>query len=128
MPVVPDLNANINRMWRAYGGFTWALAPYTAVNFTTYVDTPEMKLLQFTIDPITYFARIRDLPKFIVVAADDEFMMPDWTNIWYDRLGGEKHLLIQPNEVHGLSFHMNDIMTSINTFYLSVAMGIKSRP
>jgi len=51
-------------------------------------------LLAFAIDPITYFARVKDLPKFIVVSANDEFMMPDWNNIWYDRLGGEKHLLI----------------------------------
>lgn len=73
------------------------------------VDTPEMNFLSYAIDPITYFARVADLPKFIVIAADDEFMMPDWNNIWYDRLPGEKHLLIQPNEVHGLSQHMKDI-------------------
>lgn len=76
---MPALNAKMNHMWRAYGGFTWAFTPYVATNFTTRVDTPEMNLFSYAIDPITYFQRVADIPKFIVVAADDEFMMPDWS-------------------------------------------------
>jgi PhoPQ-activated pathogenicity-related protein len=50
------------------------------------VDTPEMFEWTISTDPITYFDRLKELPKFIIVAADDEFMMPDWTNMYWDRL------------------------------------------
>jgi PhoPQ-activated pathogenicity-related protein len=73
-------------MWQAYGGFTWAFAPYTAVNFTTYVDTPELKEFLIAIDPITYFDRLKDIPKFITIAADDEFMMMDWIKMYWSKL------------------------------------------
>lgn len=29
-------------------------------------------------------------------------MMYDWTNIWYDRFEGEMHLMILPNDDHGI--------------------------
>ena len=40
VPVVPNLRADLHRMWQAYNGFTWALQDYINVNFTQYVDTP----------------------------------------------------------------------------------------
>jgi len=36
------------------------------------------------IDPEAYFDRLADIPKFIAVTSDDEFMSMDWTQIYYD--------------------------------------------
>lgn len=36
------------------------------------------------IDPDSYFDRLADTPKYIIVASDDEFMSLDWTQIYYD--------------------------------------------
>ena len=35
-------------------------------------------------DPINYFDLLTDIPKYIVVSSNDEFMSMDWTNIYYD--------------------------------------------
>ena len=34
VPIVPDISAEVHRMWQAYGGFTWAFDDYTALNIT----------------------------------------------------------------------------------------------
>lgn len=93
-PIVPDVNAGLHRMWQAYGGYTWAFSDFTKVNFTEWVDTPGMVAFSKAIDPAEYYDRLKDIPKHFVLSGDDQFMMFDWTNIYYDKLGGEKHLFI----------------------------------
>lgn len=72
--------------------------------------------------------RLEEIPKLVVVSSDDEFMMFDWTNIYYDKLGGEKHLLITPNAEHSMATNIPDVITSVTAFMKSIAQGIVSRP
>jgi len=80
-------------------------------------------------DPINYIDdRLAEIPKYIVVSSDDEFMSMDWTNIYYDRLKGEKHLIIVPNSEHSLYTGLYSMLSSLGTFVRSLAKGITERP
>ena len=79
------------------------------------------------IDPVNFLDRIENIPKFITVSSDDEFMSMDWTNIYWDKITGEKHLLIAPNTEHFMVTGIWDIMSSMASNIRSVMMGIKKR-
>jgi PhoPQ-activated pathogenicity-related protein len=36
------------------------------------------------VDPVNWFERLEKIPKFVTVSSDDEFMMMDQTNIYWD--------------------------------------------
>jgi PhoPQ-activated pathogenicity-related protein len=44
--------------------------------------------------------QLASIPKYIVVSSNDEFMSMDWTSMYWDKLQGEKHLIIIPNSEH----------------------------
>jgi len=75
------------------------------------------------IDPMNYFDRLENMPKLIMVTSDDEFMMMDWTNIYYDQLPGEKHLLILPNAEHSMVTGLPDVLPAVGAFARSIAAG-----
>lgn len=55
-------------------------------------------------------------------------MMSDWTNIWYDKFEGEKHLIILPNNDHGIE-SMDVVLTNWANFVRSLATpSITARP
>ena len=126
--LIPNLEAEIHRMWQAFKGFTWAFEDYAAVNLTEKMGSPEWEALTKVVDPIHYFDRLKDIPKYIVVSSNDEFMMFDWTNIYFDKLGGEKHLVILPNAEHTMATNLLGVVTSVTAFSKSIAHGITSRP
>lgn len=80
------------------------------------------------VDPINYLDQLADIPKYIVVSSDDEFMSMDWTNIYYDKLKGEKHLIIMPNSEHSLATGIYGALSAMGTFIRSLAAGIEKRP
>ena len=75
-----------------------------------------------------YGDRLKRLPKVVVLSSDDEFMMMDWSNIWYDDLTGEKHLLIVPNSEHTLASAIPEVLSCLGTTIRSIAAGITRRP
>lgn len=115
-------------MWQSYGGFTWAFQDYLALNLTQRMGTPEWKLAEAIIDPAEYFDRLEKIPKYVVVTSDDEFMMFDWTTIYYDKLPGEKHLWIVPNTEHEMYVNIRKILSALHTYQKSIASAIPSRP
>lgn len=82
------------------------------------------------IDPINYLERLDKIPKIVVLSSDDEFMMMDWTNIYWDKLGGEKHLLIAPNAEHSLATGLKTVLQTMGSFIRSLSMNhtIDQRP
>ena len=80
------------------------------------------------VDPVNWFERLEKIPKFVTVSSDDEFMMMDQTNIYWDQMPGESHLLIAPNTEHFMFTGILDIMSSMASNIRSVMMGIKKRP
>ena len=103
VPIVPNLVQEVHRQWQSYGGFTFAFTDYIAVNFTQLLDGPKFAKALQIVDPMYYGDRLKRLPKVVVLSSDDEFMQFDWSDIWYDELTGEKHLLIAPNSEHSLA-------------------------
>lgn len=64
----------------------------------------------------------------MVVSSNDEFMSMDWTNIYWDKLKGEKHLLIKPNSEHSLATAIYQVLSSMGTFVRSISSGKTLRP
>ena len=125
VPVVPDVKELIHWMWRAYGGFTFAFQDYTRVNLTERVDTPAMQELQHTVDPKYFLPQLSRYPKFIMISSDDEFMMMDWSEMWYDEMkaGGETHLLIVANAEHTMITGLVPALSSMSAAIRSIAAG-----
>lgn len=121
VPIVPDMDDEVHRMWQAYGGFTWAFQDYLDLNLIERIGTPEWEMMFKIIDPDQYWDRLAKIPKYVVVSSDDEFMMFDWTNIYYDKLPGEKHLLITPNAEHSLVTRILAVASTLNTYVRSIA-------
>lgn len=74
------------------------------------------------VDPLTYGSRLSKIPKLAVLSSDDEFMMMDWSNIWYDDYQqiGESHLLIPPQTDHALATNIYGVLSSMTTFIRSI--------
>jgi len=125
VPIVPDIIAEVHRQWRSYGGFTFAFKDYTEVNMTKYIDGPEFVEATKIIDPVHYSESLSRIPKVVVLSSDDEFMQMDWSNIWYDKLSGEKHLLIAPNSEHSLTTGIPEVVSTMSAFYTSIVYQTK---
>jgi PhoPQ-activated pathogenicity-related protein len=110
------------------GGLTFAFVDYTDANLTTELDLPEMTTLFSIADPINYIEQLATIPKYIVVSSSDEFMSMDWTNLYYDKLQGEKHLIIMPNAEHSMATGIYQSLSAMGTFVRSIAAGKSSRP
>lgn len=120
VPIVPDIIAEVHRQWRSYGGFTFAFKDYTEVNMTQYIDGPEFAMATKIMDPMYYGERLSRIPKVVVLSSDDEFMQLDWSEIWYDQLTGEKHLLIAPNSEHSLTTGIPEVVSTMSAVYNSI--------
>ena len=126
VPIVPNMIKEIHRMWMAYGGWTFAFTDYLAINLTVNVDTPQFAKAMSIVDPINYRERLSRLPIQAVLSSDDEFMMMDWSNIWYRNLtDGEAdlHLLIAQNSEHSLATGIPEVLPALSVFLSSIAHG-----
>jgi PhoPQ-activated pathogenicity-related protein len=92
------------------------------------IDNPDMVEAFNLIDPINYLDRLNKIPKYFLVSSDDEFMSMDWTNIYWNKFGGEKHLSIMPNTEHSMATGMYEAVSLISTYLRSVAAGKTDRP
>jgi len=115
-------------MWRSFGGFTWAFQDYLNLNLTQRMGSPEWKLAEEIIDPAAYLDRLEKIPKYVVLTSDDEFMMFDWTTIYYDKLPGEKHIWIVPNTEHEMYINIRKILSALHTYQKSIASNKPTRP
>jgi hypothetical protein len=120
---VPNITTEVHKQWRSYNGFTWAFKPYMDVGLVQYLDTPQNVKAMSIIDPANYWDRLAKIPKLITVTSDDEFMQMDWTQLYWDDVPGEKHLLISPNTEHICVTGLPTILGSIGTFLRSLAEG-----
>lgn len=112
-------------MWQAYGGFSFAFNDYTAVNLTTLIDSDEVKELFKIVDPVNYISRLNKIPKMVVDSSDDEFMMMEWTNNWFDDFNqeGEMNLWIGSNVEHSMATGVVGLMKTLGNFANSVFLG-----
>jgi len=79
-------------------------------------------------DPINYPDQLAKVPTYVIIAADDQFMSMDWSNIYYDKLTGENHLLIIPNADHSIKTGEFALLSTFGTYIRSIASGKEERP
>lgn len=129
VPVAPSIMKDMHRMWQAYHGWTFAFQDYYALNLTKMMDSPDfMDLLQI-VDPQYYVKSLARIPKLVVVSSDDEFMMMDWTDIWFDAFqGGETHMLIVPDSEHSMATGVFEATATLTAFAGSLMHSIPARP
>jgi PhoPQ-activated pathogenicity-related protein len=48
-------------------------------------------------------------------------MQFDWTNIWYNNIKGETHLLIAPNSEHSCATALPEILNTAAAMVMSIA-------
>ena len=52
------------------------------------------------IDVDLYNDRLAKIPKLVMVSSNDEYMQMDWTQLYWDKMQGEKHLQIIQDTDH----------------------------
>jgi len=120
VPIAPAIKEGLHHMWQAYGNWTFAFQDYLDVNLTRQLDDPGFEDLLRVEDPVYFMDRLENIPKMVIVSSDDEFMMMEWTRLWWDRLQGEKHLLIANNAEHSMATGIVQLLESIANFANSV--------
>jgi len=122
VPIVLDLLnliPSMHHMWRAYGGWTWAMKDYVNAGYPPHIDTPESVLLTSIIDPLAYKERLT-MPKMVVNSGNDEFFMPDNTHYWWDDMPGPKHWMFMPNSDHTTVTGIGEELPSIKVFLQTI--------
>jgi PhoPQ-activated pathogenicity-related protein len=121
VPIVPDLKIGMHHMMQAYGGWTFAFKDYMeAGNITKFLDDPNFEAMMKLVDPVNYVKRLERLPKLVLVASDDEFMMMEWTRLWWHKFTGEKHVMIANNAEHSEATGIVELLQSLGCFVKSV--------
>ncbi|KAJ9467326.1 Autocrine proliferation repressor protein A [Diplonema papillatum] len=131
VPIAPAIHHDMHHMFKAYGGWTWAFHDYYKLNLTMMVDTPQFAALLSIVDPFANpesLQRLARLPKHVIVASNDEFMMMEWTNYWWPSMPGEKYLTIVSDAEHSLGTNLPEAMESLFNTINSVFMGSTKRP
>lgn len=80
------------------GAYSFALADYYMANTTLFLDTLASFDLAQLIDPYAYMEYYRNKPIMIILAASDEFMLPENTKFFW------KEISVQANDKAYLRF------------------------
>ena len=84
-----------------WGSFSEKVEPYTKRGLLNRLDTEGGRRLLAIVDPYSYRHKLTQ-PKLIINGTNDDYWVTDATNLYWDDLPGEKHLLYVPNNDHGL--------------------------
>lgn len=124
--VIPILNIvpNLNHQWQAYGGWSFALEDYLAMNVTTFLNTEQFLEMAAIIDPFSYLDRLT-MPKLLICATGDEFFLPDSPQFFFSKLQGPTWLRMIANGEHTLSGHQYDLAVAVTEFYRAQITGVQ---
>lgn len=122
-PIIPTLIKELHHQYKSYGGFSVFFDDFMDAGLIPLIDTPLLKRAAQLVDPLNFNDQLATIPKMVVLASNDEFMMMEWTQFWYDQLKGEKHILITPNAEHFLVTNLPGAISAITTFIKSIASG-----
>ena len=117
---------SIRTMYRKYGGWTFALKDYYRMQIMGQIGNDATTLLAQLVDPYYYLPRYT-MPKLLVMSGGDEFLMPDDTWFYWDKLPGEKHMLLLQNAEHSLATGVLELIPAMQAVALGIALE-KPRP
>jgi PhoPQ-activated pathogenicity-related protein len=86
----------------SFGRYSEMIHDYEERKLLPLPDTTEARKLWAMVDPWVYRNRLT-LPKMLIHGTNDPYWAQDATNVYWDDLKGEKHLLYVPNAGHGLT-------------------------
>lgn len=118
-PIVSDL-LNMPRSfahhWGSYGFWAEALGPYEELGIFSWADSAENEALMAIVDPYRYLDRLA-IPKFLILAAGDDFFVSDSAQFYIHDLPGETHLRVVPNTNHYLDEALDSVFESLVPYY-----------
>jgi PhoPQ-activated pathogenicity-related protein len=127
VPIVLDalhMIPSLHHMWRAYGGWTFALSDYYDVNITGRIDEAGFEWLSSIVDPYYYLpdpTRLR-MPKLVINAAGDEFLQGDNDFYWWDFMPEPKFRQMDQNAEHSEATSIIEIIGTVgawvNTWFI----------
>ncbi|CAI5765836.1 Hypothetical predicted protein [Podarcis lilfordi] len=130
-PLVFDL-LNIIKSWhhqyRAYCGWTFAWRHIHELKITQKLDTPRFKILTSHVDPLAYNERYINKPKYLIIAAGDEFFPLDDSHHFFNELSGAKYFRATPNNDHLMTRDPSikiSIAMSVISFFLNTILNLK---
>ena len=127
IPIVIDMlnnEAMVRHHYQVLGFFSPALGDYVNHNiFPHLIGTPELRKVQAIEDPYSYRnrARMRDVPKYILNAAGDQYFLPDNSQFYYKDLPGSKAMRYVPNAKHDMAG--TDVGDSMVAYYQMILAG-----
>jgi len=80
------------------------------------------------IDPISFSDNLENIPIHITLTSSDEVQMMESSNLWYDKLPGEKHISISVDTEHYLLTNLRGVLSPISAMIKSIAAGKTDRP
>lgn len=122
IPMVMDalhVSHFMHRMWMSYGGWSFALEDYYALNITVDFDTKGVTYLESVVDPASYIDRYT-MPKLVVDATGDEFFMMDDDKPYWAVLPEPKKRLMVQNAEHSLATGLFEVLDSVVAFVAGV--------
>eukprot|EP00505_MAST-04D_sp_SCG-Rhode-Island_P004153 Stramenopile-MAST_4_protein_4153 len=126
-PVVMDeLNMipNLHHHYKAYGGWSFALRDYTDLNFTEHLDDPNTLEMAKIIDAYWFKDRLAGIPKVVINAGMDEFLMPDDSTFWWNEMSEPKHFVFVPNADHSEATGVLELLPAMSTYMRAVLRNV----
>lgn len=107
-----------NPLYHMYGGYSDAIADYTAFDIMSRLYTPAGQTLLSIVDPFEFRDRIR-VPKLLINSTGDQFFPPDSAQFYFGNLQpGPNYLSYIPNTDHGLDDEAT--VTALTAFFAGV--------
>lgn len=125
-PIIPTLIKEMHHQYKSYGGFSFVFNEYVDAQLLPIIDSDLMQRAANLVDPLFFQDNLKNVPKMIVTSSNDEFMMMEWSQYWYDKFEGETHLMITPNAEHFLFTNIPGAMSAASTFIKSIQSGHKT--
>jgi len=119
---VLNLTTQMNRMWQAYGAWSFALDDYAQEGVPSYINTPYFEDLLKLVGPTAFVDRLT-MPKLVICATGDEFFMPEAATFFWQYLLGPSYLRMIPNCEHSIIGHEIDVFLNIQDFFESFIKG-----
>jgi len=120
VPVVIDLlniGPSMLHHYAAYGFWAPSIGDYTALHIMDWNGTPQYRALMHIEEPYEYRKRFT-MPKLLINASGDQFLLPDSSQFYFDALPGVKYLRYVPNADHSL--RGSDARESLLAFYNAI--------
>lgn len=105
-PMVIDmLNMKAQTQWaqKVYGKQSEQISDYTELNLIERMDEPLMVKMRGFVDPYSYRARYKKIPKLLLLGTNDPYWTVDALRHYWDELPGEKLVFQTPNAGHSLN-------------------------